>query len=141
MRSRQDPCSSAGFSSRFAAGQQAHARFHQTTRAAAYGRDGMSEETHGTLLHSQLQEGLHYEIIKAPAVSGSHGYQELCLAVKNEEKRLVELVKRRQYHRPSQALLTKRTTVPLAGMTLSSQTDQPKMQAQSSKRPKGDVKQ
>ena len=81
----------------------------------AYGRDGMSEETRGTLLHSQ--------------------------AVKNEEKRLVELVKRRQYHRPSQALLTKRTTVPLAGMTLSSHTDQPKMQAQSSKRPKGDVKQ
>ena len=66
----------------------------------------MSEETHGTLLHSQLQEGLHYEIMKASAVSGSHGYQELCLAARNEEKRLVELVKRRQYHRPSQALMT-----------------------------------
>ena len=100
----------------------------------AYGRDRMSEETCGTLLHSQLQKACTiYEIMKAPAVSGSHGYQELYLAMRNEEKRLVELVKRRQYHRPSQVLMTKRTTVPLAGTTLSGQTDQPKMQAQSSK--------
>jgi len=44
----------------------------------------MSEETRSTLLHSQLQEGLRYEIMKAPAVSGSHGYKELCLASRNE---------------------------------------------------------
>ena len=72
----------------------------------AYGRDGMSEETRGTLLHGQLQEGLRYEIMKAPAVSGSHGYKELCLASRNEEKRLVELAKRRQY------LKTPRTSTP-----------------------------
>ena len=51
----------------------------------------MSEETRGTLLHGQLQEGLLYDIMKAPAVSGSHGYKELCLAPRNEEKRLAEL--------------------------------------------------
>ena len=134
MRSRLDPCSRA-----LAAQDFRHAlqrdnepvpdfirRLEQLFKLA-YGRDGMSEETRGTLLHSQLQEGLHYEIMKAPAVSGSHGYQELCLAARNEEKRLVELDKRRQYHRPSQALMTKRTTLPLAGTTLSGQTDQPKM--------------
>lgn len=61
----------------------------------------MSDETRRTLLHSQLQEGLKYDIMKAPAVSGSHGYKELCLASRNEEKRLVELAKRQQYHQPS----------------------------------------
>lgn len=59
----------------------------------AYGQDGMGEETRGTLLHSQLQEGLCYKIMKAPAVSGSHGYKELCLASRNEEKWLAELAK------------------------------------------------
>ena len=64
----------------------------------AYGWDGVSEETRSTLLHSQLQEGFRYEIMKAPAVSGSYSYKELCLASRNEEKRLTELAKRRQYH-------------------------------------------
>ena len=59
----------------------------------AYGKDGMSEETRGTLLHGQLQEGLIYDIMKAPAVSGCRGYKELCLAARNEEKRLIELAK------------------------------------------------
>lgn len=31
----------------------------------------MSEETRGKLLHSQLQQGLRYSIMEAPAVSGS----------------------------------------------------------------------
>ena len=72
----------------------------------AYGRDSMSKETHGTLLHGQLQEGLHYDIMKAPAVSVSHGYKELCLASRNEEKRLAELAKRRQYSKPSRTSLS-----------------------------------
>lgn len=42
-------------------------------------RDGMSNETRGMLLHSQLQEGLHYEIMKAPDVSGSHGTKSCVL--------------------------------------------------------------
>ena len=63
----------------------------------AYGRDLISDDTREALLHSQLQEGLSYELMQAPAVSGSHGYSELCLAARNEERRLVELAKRRQY--------------------------------------------
>ena len=104
MRNRLDPCSRA-----LAAQDFRHTCQQENESVAdfirrleqmfklAYGRDGMSDETRGNLLHSQLQEGLRYEIMEAPAVSGSHGYKELCLAVRNEEKRLVELAKRRQY--------------------------------------------
>ena len=53
----------------------------------------MNDETHCTLLQRQLQEGLRYDIMEAPAVPGSHGYKELCLASKNEEKRLVKMAK------------------------------------------------
>ena len=69
----------------------------ERTFQIAYGRDPMSAETRDTLLHSQLQEGLRYEILKAPAVSGAQSYKELCLAAKNEEKRQAELRKRVQY--------------------------------------------
>ena len=57
----------------------------------------MPQETRNTLLHRQLQDGLRYEIMKAPAVSGAQNYPELCLASRNEEKRLLELKKRQQY--------------------------------------------
>ena len=57
----------------------------------AYGRDGMSAETHATLLHGQLQDSLRQELMQAPAVSGALAYTELCLAARNEEKRLAEL--------------------------------------------------
>ena len=57
----------------------------------------MSQETRNALLHGQLQDGLRYEIMKAPAVSGAQNYPELCLASRNEEKRLLELKKRQQY--------------------------------------------
>ena len=67
----------------------------------AYGRDLMGDETRKMLLHCQLQEGLRDDIMEAPAVSGSRGYQELCLATRNEEKRLAELAKRRRYHKTS----------------------------------------
>ena len=56
----------------------------------AYGRDRMSVETRSTLLYSQLQEGLKYELMKAPAVSGAKDYQELCISARNEERRLAE---------------------------------------------------
>ena len=58
----------------------------------------MSLETRKTFLHSQLQEGLRYDLMKSPAVSGSQTYKELCLAAKNEEKRQLELQRRQQYH-------------------------------------------
>ena len=67
------------------------------TFKVAYGRDSMSQETRNALLHGQLQDGLRYEIMKAPAVSGAQTYSELCLASRNEEKRLLELKKRLQY--------------------------------------------
>ena len=67
------------------------------TFKVAYGRDSMSQETRNALLHGQLQDGLRYEIMKAPAVSGAQTYSELCLASQNEEKRLLELKKRLQY--------------------------------------------
>ena len=57
----------------------------------AYGQDGMAADTRDTLLHSQWQEGLRYELMRSPAVSEAQTYKELCLAAKNEEKRLIEL--------------------------------------------------
>ena len=57
----------------------------------AFGRDKMSSETRDTLLFGQLQEGLKYDLVKAPAVSGAQGYQQLFLAARNEERRLLEL--------------------------------------------------
>ena len=79
-------------------------RLERTFRVA-YGRDPMSTETRDTLLHGQLQEGLKYELMRSPAVSGAQTYKELCLASKNEEKRLVELEKRQQYLKSSTAPL------------------------------------
>ena len=60
----------------------------------AYGRDAMSTVTRDTLMYCQLQEGLRYELMKGPAVSGATRYQELCVAAKNEEMRLAELQRR-----------------------------------------------
>ena len=74
-------------------------RLERTFRIA-YGRDGMSGETRDILLHGQLQEGLKYDIMKAPSVSGAQTYKQLCLAAKNEEKRLAELKKRQHYSTP-----------------------------------------
>ena len=98
MRNRLDPCSRALAAQDFRHASQRRGesvadfirRLEQMFKLA-YGRDKMSDETRETLLHSQLQEGLSYELMKAPAVSGSHGYPELCLAARNEERRLAEL--------------------------------------------------
>ena len=73
----------------------------ERTFNVAYGREGMSSETRATLLHGQLQDGLKHELRRAPAVSGAQGYKELCLAARNEEKRLAELRKRQQYLKSS----------------------------------------
>lgn len=76
-------------------------RLERTFRIA-YGRDSMSTETRDALLYGQFQEALRYKLMRAPAVSGSTKYQELCVAAKNEEKRLAELRKRQQYSKSSQ---------------------------------------
>ena len=57
----------------------------------AYGRDNLSAETCNALLYSQLQEGLKYDLIESPAVSGADSYKQLCIAAKHEEKRIAEL--------------------------------------------------
>lgn len=57
----------------------------------------MSTETRDALLYGQLQEALWYELMRAPAVSGSTQYQELCVTSKNEEKWSADLCKRQQY--------------------------------------------
>jgi len=53
----------------------------------AYGRDHFVAEMRDALLLGQLQAGLREAITTTPAVSGAGTYQELCAAVKNEERR------------------------------------------------------
>ena len=109
LRSRLDPGSKAVAAQDFRHTMQRDSepvsdfvrRLERTFRIA-YGRDEMSNETRDTLLYCQLQEGLRYELMKGPAVSGATKYQELCIAAKNEEKRLVELRRRQQYSKPAQ---------------------------------------
>jgi len=48
-------------------------RLGQTIRRA-YGYDKACEETRSTLMHGQLQEGLKYSVMSAPAVSGAQGF-------------------------------------------------------------------
>ena len=52
----------------------------------AYGNDTMLPETRDALLYAQLQEGLKFELMKAPAVSGALDFQALCVATKSEER-------------------------------------------------------
>ena len=47
---------------------------------------GLGMETREALLHSQLQEGLRYDLMRSPAVSGALSYAQLCMAAKHEEK-------------------------------------------------------
>jgi len=68
----------------------------------AYGRGGMKSETREALLHSQLQEGLKYSLMKSPAVSGAQTYKQLCLSAKQEEKRVMELKRRHLYQQEVQ---------------------------------------
>ena len=58
----------------------------------------MQTETRDMLLFAQLQEGLRFNIMESPAVSGATTYSALCLAAKNEEKRWLELKKRKSYN-------------------------------------------
>ena len=63
----------------------------------AFGHDHMSPDTPNVLLYGKWQDGLKIDLVsKAPAISGP---QELCIAAKNEERRLAELKRKRQYAR------------------------------------------
>ena len=50
----------------------------------AYGKDDLAASTRDALLYSQLYDGLQCDILHSPAVSGSQGYRELCMAAKAE---------------------------------------------------------
>ena len=80
----------------------------------AYGRDGISAETRDALLFSQMQEGLKYELMESPAVSGATEYKQLFGAARNEEKRLADLEKQRRFlNRPQPVtILNSRTDPP-----------------------------
>ena len=72
-------------------------RLERTFRIA-HGKARVSIESKEALLYGQLQEGLRYKLIESPAVSGAADYKSLCVAARNEEKRLVELNRRSQSH-------------------------------------------
>ena len=71
----------------------------ERTFRTAYGRESMLAETKDMLLYAQLQEGLHLQLLRAPAVSGAKNYQELIVVAKNEERRLADLRRRQEYAR------------------------------------------
>ena len=89
-------------------------RIEKTFRRA-YGHDSMLSETRDALLYAQLQEGLKYELMKAPSVSGALSYQALCVAAKSEERRLAELRKRKQYQSPQPKQTTSQPQVSSGG--------------------------
>ena len=60
----------------------------------------MLSETRDALLYGQLQEGLRDNLMEGLAVSGAVDYRALCIAAKNEERRLQELRKCKHYHKP-----------------------------------------
>ena len=72
----------------------------------------MLSQTRDALLYAQLQEGLKYDLMKAPAVSGALNYQALCVAAKSEERRLDELQKRKHYQSPQLRGTKKATNQP-----------------------------
>lgn len=63
----------------------------------AYGRDHLKTETKETMLFSQLQEGLRFDLFKSPSVSGCQAYRELCVAAKQKERIIAEMRRRQQY--------------------------------------------
>lgn len=73
-------------------------RLERTFRIA-YGRDSMSVETRDALLYSQLQDALKHELMRSPAVSGSTSYKDLCVAARNEERRISGLKKWEAYNK------------------------------------------
>ena len=108
LRSRLDSVSKAAAAQDFRHTSQREAELvsdftHrlECTFHAAYGRDEMSVETRDTLLYGQLQDGLSLRLMQALAVSGARNYQELCIAAKNEERRLADLKKRQKYSKLS----------------------------------------
>ena len=53
----------------------------------AYGKDSLNPAVRDALLYGQMYDGLRYNLMKGPAVSGAQNYRELCVAAKGEEHR------------------------------------------------------
>ena len=78
----------------------------ERTFQIAFGRDPMSTEAKNVLLYGKLQDGLRIDLIsKDPAISGAQNYHKLCMAARNEEKRLAELKRKRQYAQGTSGLI------------------------------------
>ena len=73
----------------------------EKTYQIAYGKDDLNQDTRDALLYSQLYEGLCYDLMQSPAVSGAQAYKELCTAGKGEERRVTALKQRRQFSKPA----------------------------------------
>ena len=71
-----------------------------------HGKAMMATESREALLHGQTQEGLLLKLMESPAVSGALDYKSLCLAAKNEEKRLAELSRIYEYQRGDNTYLS-----------------------------------
>ena len=69
----------------------------EKTYQIAYGKDDLNSATRDALLYGQLYEGLSYDLMQSPAVSGAQHYQGLCTAAKGEERRLAALKQRRNF--------------------------------------------
>ena len=63
----------------------------------AHGSDKWDPESRSIFLFTQMQDGFRQDLKKSPSISGTLSYSALCVAAKNEEKRLMELKKRQQY--------------------------------------------
>ena len=72
----------------------------------AYGRHDLNSATRDAQLYGQLYEGLRYDIMLSPSVSGSQGYRELATAAKAEERRLAALKQRQHYTRSANQAVT-----------------------------------
>ena len=83
----------------------------ERTFQIAFGHDLMSTETRDVLLYGKLQDGLRIDLVsKAPAISGAQSYQELCIAARNEERRLAELKRKKQYAKGEGSQQTDKTS-------------------------------
>ena len=63
----------------------------------AYGKDDLNPATRDALLCGQLYEGLIYDLMQSPVVSGVQSYQKLCTTSEGEERGLAALKQWQQF--------------------------------------------
>ena len=75
----------------------------------ANGHENITTKTRNTLLYGQLHEGLRYNLLKTPAVSGASNDMQLSVAG-NEEGRQTELARRQHYQQDSSQISRREVT-------------------------------